>query len=374
MHAAFAIRILALVAAAIGATGCASIATTEQARTDAKQLLRERSQAMASPQALSTRYTESLEQFGRLLAVYRKNSKAPLYVQSRNIADATGLSHPLTGSELPADITEMVRSAVNRIGDPVVYVPFQPEYVVAQAQQGARMRLTLPDVLITGAITEFDRALSNVGRGANLSLIFGDGRGQTDTSAARKGTSTISRLSLDFNLVDFPTQTMLPQVQATNSLRVLNETYEDSLDFAIYGNGFGLTTNTRYLQGRHNAVRLLVDLSMVQLLGRYANVPYWRCIPNAVPDPSVLRRISKRYEANDTPTRIKWLQDTLNDYGFGIATTGVMDVRTQLALQSVAEQFKWPPVTDPLAPEVFVQLFNNIPVEASARVAAASPK
>ena len=257
MRAAFALHRLVVTAAALGVGGCANIASTEQARADAKALLRERSQAMASPQALSTRYTESLEQFGRLLAVYRKNSKAPLYVQSRSIADATGLSHPLTGSELPADITEMVRSAVNRIGETVVYVPFQPDYVVAQAQQGARLRLTLPDVLITGAITEFDRALSNAGRGANLSLLFGGGRGETDSAAARKGTSTISRLSLDFNLVDFATQTMLPQVQATNSMRVLNETYEDSLDFAIYGNGFGLTTNTRYLHGRHNAVRLL---------------------------------------------------------------------------------------------------------------------
>ena len=374
MHAPVALRILAVVAATLGASGCANIATTEQARADAKELLRERSQAIASPQALSTRYTESLEQFGRLLAVYRKNSKAPLYVQSRNIADATGLSHPLTGSELPADITEMVRSAVNRIGDPVVYVPFQPDYVMAQAQQGARMRLTLPDVLITGAITEFDRALSSAGRGANLQLLFGGGRGETDTAAARKGTSTISRLSLDFNLVDFPTQTMLPQVQATNSMRVLNENFEDSIDFAIYGNGFGLTTNTRYLQGRHNAVRLLVDLSMVQLLGRYANVPYWRCIPNATPDASVLRRISKRYEANDKPTRIKWLQDTLNDYGFGLATSGVLDARTRLALQSLAEKFKWAPIADPLAPEVFVRVFNNIPVESSTRLAAANTK
>lgn len=44
------------------------------------------------------------------------------------IGDATGLSHPMVGAELLNDITEMVRSAVNRIGDRVVYVPFQPDY------------------------------------------------------------------------------------------------------------------------------------------------------------------------------------------------------------------------------------------------------
>ena len=113
---------------------------------------------------------------------------------------------------------------------------------------------------------------------------------------------------------------------------------------------------------------------MVQLLGRYANVPYWRCIPNAAPDASVLKRIAKRYEANDVATRIKWLQDSLNDYGFGLATTGVLDARTRLALQSLAEKFKWAPIADPLAPEVFVQVFNNIPVEASTRVAVVGAK
>jgi len=355
-------RAACLLAGALVVSGCAST-STERARSDAQTLLAERTQAMASPQALATRYTESLEQFGRLLAVYRKNSKSPMYVQSRNIGDATGLSHPMVGAELPTDITEMVRSAVNRIGERVVYVPFQPDYVLAQAQQGARMRLTVPDVLITGAITEFDRALSSAGRGGDLSLMFGGGNGATDASAARKGTSTISRLGLDFNLVDFASQSMLPQIQATNSMRVLNETFEDSFDFAIYGNGFGLTTNTRYLQGRHNAIRLLVDLSIVQLLGRYANVPYWRCLPNAAPDATVLQRVSRSYEAQDTTTRVKWLQDTLKDYGFPLATSGVMDARTQAALRSVVEKFGWPAPKDPLAPQLFVQLFSNVPVE-----------
>lgn len=345
--------------AAIALPGCAG---TQQTRMDAQRLLRENSRAMARPQALATRYTEALEQFGRLLAVYRKEAHSPLYVQTRNISDATGLSHPMVGSELPGDITEMVRSAINRIGEPVVYVPFQPDYVMAQAQQGAQMKLTLPDVLITGAITEFDRGLAGAGRGNELSLLFGKGKGETDGSGSFKATSTISRLGLDFNLVDFPTQTMVPQIQATNAMRVLNDTREDSVDFAIYGNGFGLVSSTRYLQGRHNAIRLLVDLSVVQLLGRYANVPYWRCLPNAEPDAQVTRRVARGFEANNTETRIKWLQGTLQDYGFPLKPTGVMDERTRLALVSVSEKFGWPAVQDPLDPALFTRLYVNVPL------------
>jgi hypothetical protein len=345
--------------------GCSSL---DRARSASQETLVERSRAMTAPQSLDTRYTAALERFGRLLEVYRAG-RAPLYVQSRNITDATGLSHPLTGSELPGDITEMLRSAVNRIGDRVVYVPYQPDYVLGHAQQGAKLQLTLPNVLITGAITEFDRALASASKGLDAGVLLGKGKGETDASFSARGTSTISRLSLDFNLVDFNTQTMLPRMQATNSMRVLNESSENAFDFAIYGNGFGLTSNTRYLQGRHNAIRLLVDLSVLQLLGRYAAVPYWRCIPGAEPDAVVLQKIHKAYAANDSATRIKWLQDTLKDYGFPLEQTGRLDEGTRAAIDSVIAQFKLPAAADYLTPELFERLFVNIPVEPAVKSA-----
>jgi hypothetical protein len=364
MRAARALRLAAAAVAAAVLAGCAS---PERVRREADTLLRERSEAAAAPQALATRYTDALSQFGRMLEVYRRDAKSPLYVQSRNIGDATGLSHPLVGSELPGDITEMLRSAINRIGDKVVYVPFQPDYVMGHVQQGAKLQLTLPDVLITGAITEFDRALAMAGRGEDASIIFGKGKGETDGSASRKSTATVSRLSLDFNLVEFSTQTMLPRMQATNSMRVLNETYENSFDFAIYGNGFGLTSNTRYLQGRHNAIRLLVDYSVVQLLGRHANVPYWRCLPNGQPDPVVRERIAKGYAARDAATRVRWLQDTLRDYGLPVPSTGRLDEPTRAALESVAASFHFTRPGDWLDPAFFVELYVNVPFEPARR-------
>ncbi|MEO8151650.1 MAG: hypothetical protein ABI605_01175 [Rhizobacter sp.] len=363
------LTVASMSAAALLLGGCA---TTEQTRADAHKLLQESTQAMSGPQALVTRYTTSLEQFGRMLEVYRANDKSPVYVQSRSIGDATGLSHPLAGAELPADITEMVRSAVNRIGDHIVYVPFQPDYVAGHVQQGARIQMTLPHVLITGAITEFDRALAASGRGVDLGLLFGKGKGETDASLSHTAASTISRLSLDFNLMDFGSQTLIPRMQATNSMRLLNDSTEGALDFAIYGNGFGLTSSTRYLQGRHNAIRLLVDMSMVQLLGRYLNVPYWRCLPDGAPDAVVLQRIAKRYAANDPAKRVRWMQETLRDYGFALEVNGRMDERTGAALDSVIALLKLPKPKDPkdrLDPEVFTRVYINVPLDTARRTA-----
>lgn len=338
--------------------GCATTARTEQT---ARDLLENKSRTSDSPRALVTQYSSALDTFGRMLEIYRPSGKT-LYVQTRNITDATGLSHPLAGAELPNDVTEMVRSAINRIGERVVYVPFHPDYVLAHAQQGAKLELTLPDVLITGAITEFDRALGSAGKGNNANLFFGKGRGETDIAAERKATSTLSDLSLDLNLVDFQSQVMVPKMQAANTIRVLNETYEHSFDFAIYGSGFGLVSNTKYLQGRHSALRLLVELSALELLGRYANVPYWRCLPNAKPDALVLRQIEKKYQALDQATKVQWLQDTLKDYGFPIDPSKTLDEKTKLALEEVISKFNFQHPADYLDPHLFVDLYVNIPL------------
>lgn len=345
--------------ATLAGSGCATLAESEKA---ARELVAKKTAESSSPNALVTRYSSALESFGDLLEKYRPSGKV-LYVQTRSIGDSTGLSHPLVGSELPNDVTEMVRSAINRVGPRVVYVPFQPDYVIAHAQQGSKIQLTQPDVLITGAITEFDRAIGSAGKGANARATIGGGRGQTDLSWDRKAATTLSDLSLDLNLVDFSTQTMIPRVQAANTIRVLNQTFDDGFDFAIYGNAFGVVSNTRYLQGRHSAIRLLVDLSVLEVLGRHANVPYWRCIPNAKPDPVVMDAIKRSYAKNDTPTKLKWLQNTLKEFGFPLNSSGTLDDGTRLAIDEVATRFKIQQPGDYLDADLFAGIYVNIPLK-----------
>lgn len=331
-------------------------------RSDTETLLRERSRELPRPEPQLTRYTEALERFGRLLEVYRNSTIAPLYVQSQTIGDATGLSHPLVGAELPTDITEILRTSVNRIGKKVVYVPYNPDYLTTYSRLGATMKLRVPNVLITGAITEFDRAIAAAARGADAGILFGRGKGSTDASAGRKAGYTISRLALDLNLQDVVEGTFFPGIQAANSIQVLNETGEGTFDFAIFGNGFGLNSNTRYLQGRHSAIRLLVDFSVVQLLGRHLAVPYWRCLPQAAADPAVMARVGRSFLACDTTTRVKWLQSTLRDYGFALAESGSFDIPTRSALESTIARLRLNRSANPHDGSLFAAVYSNIPV------------
>jgi len=176
-------------------TGCAT--NTEEVFTDAKTLLQEREADKLLPVTNLSPYALGLQRLGHMLDVY-KDGDPVLYLQTRNIADATNLSHPLSGAEIPGDVTEMVRTAINRLGERVVYVPYHPDYLMSQAQIGAQFGVTMPDYLITGALTEFDRAVAGAGRSNSASVEFGGGRGRFSMGGDAKRTVIYSSLALDY--------------------------------------------------------------------------------------------------------------------------------------------------------------------------------
>ena len=112
-------------ALALAVAALAGCATTENALKDANTLMQEREADKLLPVTNLSPYALALGRFGRMLDIYKEGDPV-IYMQTRSILDATNLSSPLVGAEIPGDITEMVRTAVNRIGARVVYVPTTP--------------------------------------------------------------------------------------------------------------------------------------------------------------------------------------------------------------------------------------------------------
>ena len=340
--------------------GCASM---DKAVSDTQKLYAESEQRKLKPAANLNDYSLALQRFGQMLQIYKKGDPT-IYVQTRDIRDATNLSHPLVGAEIPGEITEMVRTAINRIGPNVVYIPFYPDYLVAQAQMGAQFGVTMPNYVITGALTEFDRALSGAGRSNNLSLNFGKGRGETDAGADWKRTAILSSLGLDLNLVNFSTNQMMPQMQAANVMKVWNFSKETNASLGFYGDSFGFKLEGKYLQGRHSAIRTLVDLSVLELLGKATNTPYWRSIPGAQPDPVVVGNVRNTFNSMEQPMKIAMIQVMLQKYGQPVQINQQLDEATVQAIRHVYTTHfpQFGDRVDVLTWEGFEPLFFNVPM------------
>ena len=352
-------RLAFLAFLAVLLAGCAN---TKNALEDAEKLYSEREAAKELPTANLSQYTPALSRFGRMLDIY-KDGDPVIYMQTRSILDATNLSNPLVGAEIPGDITEMVRTAVNRIGARVVYVPYHPDYIVSQAQLGAKLGVTMPDFLITGALTEFDRALTGAGRANNTSIEFGKGNGATNIGVDIKRTAIYSALALDLNLVSFSTQQMVPRVQASNVVKVLNFSSEDNASLGFYGDAFGFKLEGKYLQGRHSAIRTLVDLSVLEIIGKATNTPYWRCIPNGTPDPVVLDNMRNSYNALSPELKIGLVQVMLRKHGQNVTVNQKLDEPTRQALNAVYRA-RYPAQLDAdiLTWEGFEPMFFGVPM------------
>lgn len=300
-----------------------------------------------SPQAKMTNYSEALRELGMMSEIY---ATGELRIQSNPIGDNTGTSGS-TGGEIPRDITEMIKSALNSVGGNIVYIPYDPAFIQNQMVTGYSdfQQKLVPEVVITGGITEFDRGLKTTEDGTDAGASV-DVVGATAASALKSaglGTSIganyenieksgLSRITLDFNLIDFRTMSGVPRMNTVNTIEVHKVMKDKSLGVGIFGLSFGSKGSVKKVQGRHHAVRTLVEISMMQMIGRYLGLPYWRLIgEDALPDEVVKQNFIKNFYKWPEQTKIAGVQEWLYIHGHDVYVTGELDARTKAALTKI---------------------------------------
>ncbi len=312
------------------------------------------------PKPQETTYTSSLRKFGRLTKEFRVGT---LRVQTTQVQDETG-SSAASGAEIPFDITKMIMSAINGIGGSIVFIPYDPVYIKNQA---ALNMTTLegklkPDVVLNGGITEFDRALEAGSSGIDFGGQFGAGKNSPGVDLGKQDRDSVSSITIDLNITDIETMAMVPRVQAVNTMRVFKAASDLDLGFSIFGATFGYKSSVKKIQGRHAAVRVLVDLSVLETLGKYLNLPYWKCVDQgAKPDPVVLENIRDQFAGADQRGRVRMIQNLLYFYGFrSLIITGNLDADTSAAIQAVSAAYGFSAAS--LDEDFYENLFVNAPV------------
>lgn len=310
------------------------------------------------PKEKITVYHEPLYLLGKMLKIY---SDKKVYIMSKDITDNTGVSRA-TGGEIPFNITEMVRSACNKIGKQVVYVPYDPSLLLNETHLGVKFDRVVPDVLITGGITEYDRTQVSDGSSFNFSTFFGSGSRETDVGLNGKDVNSVSTISFDLNLVDYKKMVMIPQVQSLHSIRVFNLTKGGGFSFAIDGTGIGFSKQKKSIQGRHDAVRQLVELSVLELIGKYKKIPYWRTLKGYEKHISrtVSDTIKEYYNTLDNTSQIKAIQELLPYYGYkDLKINGEKDTKTIEVLNEINKKYKFS--NKLISMENYLSLYFNIP-------------
>ncbi len=320
----------------------------------------------SAPQAKITSYTQALSDLGLMTEIFNTGK---VKVQSDDIADNTGLAVATKG-EIQRNITEMIKSTLNSIGGNVLFIEYNPAYIQNQMVTGYSNfdKKLIPDVVVTGGITEFDRALETRGENTDADIgvkatgLPGWVPGDTAGIAYGDGTKTgKARITLDFNLKNFQTLAGIPRMNTINSLEVHKAVREKELGITIFGPSFGLKGSIKKVQGRHAAVRLLVQLSMIQMMGKYLDLPYWKLLGDAAPDEVVISNLKKTYYGMSATQRIAKTQELLVLYGYPVTISGRIDAPTVDALSRLDPEFD--AQAQSVGLQTFINVYENVPID-----------
>lgn len=148
----------------------------------------------------------------------------------------------------------------------------------------------LPQYDIKGSITQYDENLvrkqADAGIGLDTYLNLG---------AARSAGASV--LGLDLTVLSADDLSVLPGVTSRNSVLLFKEGNGLDGDATIKKFGINYSVSLSKTDGQSQALRTLIELASVELLGKLAKVPYWTCLGSDAKSEGVREEIGDWYAA-----------------------------------------------------------------------------
>lgn len=252
------------------------------------------------PKATKTSMTDYMSCFGDMLTEYRfaagNGVIDPLRIAIVSVNDSTSISTvQYPNSEIPNDFTNMALSIASKIGGPIrlVHIPKDGELVSAY-QYGATPGKKEPffntyaashyrqdTIQIYGALTEYDRFIRNARRTRDASIEVGGGTGETELEFSRFDDKNTARMTMDFYTAHGFVGDIVNHSSSTNTIQLFQRGHDRSYGISVDGNALGYAVSHSIVDARHKAIRLLIEWGMIETLGKYEYIPYWKCLPNS---------------------------------------------------------------------------------------------
>lgn len=310
---------------------------------------------MGTPNQRATVYDESLKKFGLMLEAYNISStKVQTKVISNDTAEKT----------LPDDVSKIMATSLNKMGRNIVFIPYDPNYVINESTTGGNINRSLPDIVVAGGITEFEKDLIEKGRDLKTEgqVQKGDwgSKYNYDAGAGYKAGSNLSRMTLDLNLLDYKTQAAISGIQVSNTINIRKTNLGWSIGAYFQGCGLSFDYSLKKQQGIYSALRMLVELSVLEVLGKYFEIPYWRCIEGAQPDQAMCTRMLEEFNDLQENNQGAYLKEYLFLHGYDNfdRSNGFFN---ETEAQALSEVMKKQGVSG--KGDLFMKLWMNVPLD-----------
>lgn len=296
--------------------GCATV----NELTDYDETVRARAKVNRNPKdqpALnSTGFKSALRCMDYLMISYGVKN---LSVLVEDIPDSTRKVNAAAKDMVISAVSQMSRRS--RAIDLVAY-SINDQTLGAIIGLGTRDRLIerAPDFTIRGSVSQFDDSVVKKQGEAGINV------GAVTVGGAMQGSADI--LGLDLSVIETSSLLLVPGATSTNSMQIVNK--GGGGDGEVNTRKLGLNFNFVLAQseGRSQALRTLIELATIELIGKLTKIPYWTCLGADPSSPQVASEISDWWEtlAGDTISLVAYIQQQMIARGLYAGTiNGMID-------------------------------------------------
>ncbi|MEM6620295.1 MAG: peptidoglycan-binding domain-containing protein [Pseudomonadota bacterium] len=251
-----------------------------------------------------TSFAPALRCMDGLLA---KSKRGRTLISSTDIPDETNLINVGADDMLINALSRMTRQSQRYVFVDQALIKFGGLLDVA-VQNGDEV---VPQYYIRGSISQLDREVSD-----NSGSVTVSPSGGALTGARFGPYRKLSVVSVDMHLVAFPSRKVVAGASVANSMVVVGKGFGASASGLIDMATLGLSLEIERVESQSQAVRNLIELGLIELLGRHAGVPYWTCL--AIPDTSARQneKLERKWQRSQRPAPLGDVQMMLAALGY----------------------------------------------------------
>lgn len=291
---------------------------------------------LVTPTKSASAMREGLACMDRMLAAEQVPSTL---VAVKSIPDPSGLFSTGTKEMVITALSRMSRtSQAFRVVDYEVDALKQDtvQTMTSLLLNNGQIELRKPQIYVSGAISFGDKTVVSKRRSIGVSTA------NTDTGYSWDVLGSV--VGLDLHLGDMNSRTLYPGLDSANELVVATGGKgvelggrATGLPRHIYRMGVQYEVAADNNQGAGAAVRLLVDLATIELVGKWAKLPYWQCIDYEQNHPEFKRQLRAWFEEQSVADRITLAQRVLKAQG---AWNGAVDGRDSTLLRNALATYQ----------------------------------
>jgi hypothetical protein len=247
-----------------------------------------------------TNFTQALRCMDEL---FLSNGKRGIVITSAGIPDNTG--------KAKAGDKEMMISALSKMtmkSNAFEFIDltagtFGENDLVTLFELKGKGNTKIPDYYIRGAVTQLDDNAVRESKGAGLALPF------LDIGYAKE--QSFNLISVDMSVGDAATRRILPETNTSNTMIITNSGRSGEAGGKVIKMGLNFNKDLSRTEGLGAAYRTLIELGLIEVLGKFTRVPYWKCLDIESTNPELLDQVREWYDVASDKERVLFIQRKL---------------------------------------------------------------